>query len=430
VLLLQDIAAVPVLVVISVLATRGGSFTWPIAEAIFVVLGLIVAGRLALRPLFRSVARTGSPELFVAACLLVILATGLAMAAVGMPMEFGSLIAGVLLAETEFRRQIEVTIDPFKGLLLGVFLISVGMSLDLADIAADAERILLGGLVLVAVKLTIVACLARAFGIRWLTGLQAGLLLGPGGEFGFVILGLARAENLIGVDAARLPLLVVAATMACVPLLSSVSLRIRRRAPVAVALDPALLAAVAETATPSVIVAGFGRVGEMVASLLEKHHVPYIAVDTDTDRVREQRRLKRSVYWGDVTQTELLRRLHVDTARALVVTMSDHAASDRLVAAARAERPDLLIVARARDARHAAHLYAIGATDAVPETIEASLQLSEAVLVELGIAMGPVIATIHERRAELQAEIKAMVPEAEIRQRGRRRLRDSLRRAG
>jgi CPA2 family monovalent cation:H+ antiporter-2 len=255
-------------------------------------------------------------------------------------------------------------------------------------------------------------------------------LLGPGGEFGFVILGLARAENLIGVDAARLPLLIVAATMACVPLLSSVGLRIRRRAPLAVAIDPALLAAVAETATPSVIVAGFGRVGEMVASLLEKHHVPYIAVDTDTDRVREQRRLKRSVYWGDITQTELLRRLHVDTARALVVTMSDHAASDRLVAAARAERPDLLIVARARDARHAAHLYAIGATDAVPETIEASLQLSEAVLVELGIAMGPVIATIHERRAELQAEIKAMVPEAEIRQRGRRRLRDSLRRAG
>jgi CPA2 family monovalent cation:H+ antiporter-2 len=135
------------------------------------------------------------------------------------------------------------------------------------------------------------------------------------------------------------------------------------------------------------------------------------------------------VYWGDITQTELLHRLHVETARAIVVTMGDHAASDQLVMTARAVRPDLLIVVRARDARHAAHLYGIGATDAVPETIEASLQLAEAALVEIGVAMGPVIASIHEHRAELQAEIKAMAPEAEVRARGRRRLRDMLVRA-
>jgi len=175
-----------------------------------------------------------------------------------------------------------------------------------------------------------------------------------------------------------------------------------------------------------VIIAGFGRVGETVASLLGVHGVPYVAVDTDADRVAEQHRLHRPVYWGDITQIELLHRLHVETARALVVTMSDHAASDRLVAVARAARPDLLIMVRARDAHHAAHLYGIGATDAVPETIEASLQLAEAVLVEIGVAMGPVIATIHERRAELQAEIKAIAPHAEVRVRGRRRLRDML----
>ena len=166
VLLLQDIAAVPVLFAISVFGAGGGARTWALVQAVVVVLGLIAAGRLVLRPLFRGVARTGSPELFVAACLLVILATGLATAMVGLPMELGSLIAGLLLAETEFRRQIEVTIDPFKGLLLGVFLISVGMSLDLADIAADASRVVLGGVVLVALKLAIIACLARAFGLR------------------------------------------------------------------------------------------------------------------------------------------------------------------------------------------------------------------------------------------------------------------------
>ena len=205
------------------------------------MLGLIAAGRLVLRPLFRGVARTGSPELFVAACLLVILATGLATAMVGLPMELGSLIAGLLLAETEFRRQIEVTIDPFKGLLLGVFLISVGMSLDLADIAADASRVILGGVVLVALKLAIIACLARAFGVPWLTGLQAGLLLGPGGEFGFVILNLAHAEGLIGADVVRFPVVIAAATMACIPLLSALGRRMAWRAPVARTVDPALL---------------------------------------------------------------------------------------------------------------------------------------------------------------------------------------------
>jgi CPA2 family monovalent cation:H+ antiporter-2 len=430
VLLLQDIAAVPVLFVIGVVGAGGGALTWTIVQAVVVVLGLIVAGRLVLRPLFRSVARTGSPELFVAACLLVVLATGLTTAEVGVPMELGSLIAGLLLAETEFRRQIEVTIDPFKGLLLGVFLISVGMSLDLAGIVADAPRVVLGGVVLVVVKLAIIACLARAFGLRWLTGLQAGLLLGPGGEFGFVILGLAHVEGLIGGDVVRFPLVVAAATMACIPLLSTLGRRMLRGARVAPVVDPALLLPQVDDATPRVIIAGFGRVGETVASLLERHNVAYVAVDADPDRVADQRKVRRSVYWGDITQPELLHRLHVESARALVVTMGDHAASDRLVAAARLARRDLLIMVRARDARHAAHLYAIGATDAVPETIEASLQLSEAVLVELGVPMGPVIAAIHEHRAELQAQIKVMAPRAEVRARGRRRLRDTLTRAG
>jgi monovalent cation:H+ antiporter-2, CPA2 family len=430
VLLLQDIAAVPVLFAISVFGAGGGARTWALIQAVVVVLGLIAAGRLVLRPLFRGVTRTGSPELFVAACLLVILATGLATAMVGLPMELGSLIAGLLLAETEFRRQIEVTIDPFKGLLLGVFLISVGMSLDLADIAADASRVILGGVVLVALKLAIIACLARAFGVPWLTGLQAGLLLGPGGEFGFVILNLAHAEGLIGADVVRFPVVIAAATMACIPLLSALGRRMAWRAPVARAVDPALLLPQLDDAASRVIIAGFGRVGETVASLLERHSVAYVAVDSDADRIAAQRKVRRSVYWGDITQAELLHRLHIETARALVVTMGDHAASDRLVATARAARPDLLIVVRARDARHAAHLYAIGATDAVPETIEASLQLSEAVLVEIGVPMGPVIAAIHERRSELQAEIKAMAPQAEVRARGRRRLRDTLPRAG
>ncbi|HEY7578059.1 MAG TPA: cation:proton antiporter, partial [Acetobacteraceae bacterium] len=295
VLLLQDLAAVPVLFLISVFGASGGSFTWSIAEAVIVVFGLIVAGRLVLRPLFRGVARTGSPELFVAACLLVILATSLATAIVGLPMELGSLIAGLLLAETEVRRQIEVTIEPFKGLLLGVFLISVGMSLDLADIAADSLRVVIGSVALVAIKAAIIAGLARAFGLRWRTGIQAGLLLGPGGEFGFVILGLARTEGLIGADTLRFPLVITAATMASIPLLSALGRRIAHR-PAAPPIDPALLAGPPDDATARVVIAGFGRVGATVASLLEAHGVAYVGVDRDTDRVAAQRKLHRLVY--------------------------------------------------------------------------------------------------------------------------------------
>ena len=343
VLLLQDIAAVPVLFVISLLAanTGGAAFAWTVGQAVAVVFGLIAAGRLVLRPLFRSVARTGSPELFVAACLLVILATGLATAAVRLPMELGSLIAGLLLAETEFRRQIEVTIEPFKGLLVGVFLISVGMSLDLGNILADAPRLAAAGVVLVAIKLALIAGLGRCVGLRWVIGVQAGLLLGAGGEFGFVIFGLARAEHLIGPDSARFPLLLVAVTMACIPLLSSLGRALAGRAPALPAADLTRLAVVPADAAPRVIIAGFGRVGETVAALLEVHGVPYVAVDSDPDRVAAMRDQGRPVSWGDITRVELLQRLHIDTARALVVTMSNHAASDPpgRGGAGRAERP-------------------------------------------------------------------------------------------
>ena len=428
-LLFQDIAAVPVLFAISVLGAdqahdNAAAFASTIGQAILVVLGLIAGGRLVLRPLFRGVARTDSPELFVAACLLVILATSLATASAGLPMELGALIAGLLLAETEYRRQVEVTIEPFKGLLLGVFLVYIGMSLDLEHIIHDAPYVFGASALLLVGKLAITALLTRLFGLRWLVGLQAGLLLGPGGEFGFVILGLARAEHLLGQSAADFLLILTALTMACIPLLSALGNRIVRHAAGQGPIDPELLAAMPVDASPRVLLAGFGRVGETVASMLDVHRVPYVAVDNDADRVAALREHGVPIIWGDVSRIELLRRLHIETALALVVTMDDRAASDRLVKAARAERTDLLIVARAHDARHAAHLYGVGATDAVPETIEASLQLSEAVLVDLGVPMGPVIATIHERRDEMQAQIRSMAPGAAVRQLGRQRLSD------
>jgi CPA2 family monovalent cation:H+ antiporter-2 len=431
ILLFQDLAVVPALLVVGALGPTnhvGGAtgLGLAVAQALLAIAVIVALGRLVLRPLFRSVARTRSPELFVAACLLVVIATGLVSAAAGLSMALGALIGGLLLAGTEYRRQVEVTIEPFKGLLVGVFLISVGMSLDIRTAVADPLLVFgaAGGMVLL--KLLVVIPLTLAFGLNLANSLRTGLLLGPGGEFAFVIVSAASGERLLAPDVAGTVLFVTALTMGTIPLLSGLGSRLAPRLRPETPMDPSILVPEMSDALPRVIVAGFGRVGQMVAAMLEAHKVPYVAIDRDPDRVARQRKQGTPVYFGDVTQFDLLRRLHLGTARALVVTLDDRAAADELVAAARKERRDLLIIARARDAAHAAHLYRVGASDAVPETIEASLQLSEAVLVDVGVPMGPVIASIHDKRAALQAGIKAMAPGAEVRMLGRRRLRDRL----
>lgn len=424
VLLLQDLAVLPVMVALDLLGPKAGpagpGLPLAIGEALAAVLLLVALGRLVLRPLFRWVARTGSTDLFMAACLLVVLATGLATRAAGLSMAMGALIAGLLLAGTEYRRQIEVTLDPFKGLLVGVFLIAVGLRLDLALVAAHPVAVLGGSALLVAGKAILVAGLGRCAGMERSAAARTGLLLGPGGEFSFVVLGVAVSEHVLDPDPARLLYAVTALTMASVPLQSWLGRRLfpARTTPP----DPALLAPEAGDAERRVILAGFGRVGETVAGLLETHKLDYLALDTGVAAVTRARDAGRPVYYGDATQPELLRRVGLGRARALVVTLNDGAAAERTIVAARSLNPTLLIVARARDAGHAARLYGLGATDAVPETIEASLQLAESVLVDLQVPMGPVLVSIHERRAAFQAEIRAAAPGAEPRlAAGRRR---------
>lgn len=428
VLLFQDIAVVPVLFGVSMLALdiEGGvlgRFGLALSQAALAVVALIAGGRLLLRPLFRQVAKTRSPELFMAACLLVIMGTSLITAIAGLSAAMGALIAGLLLAETEYRRQVEVLIEPFKGLLVGVFLISVGMTLDLVQVAEQPFAVVFAAASLVALKALIVAPAARLFGLSWLTGIQAGLMLGAGGEFSFVLINLAMSENLVPAAAGEFALLTAAITMASIPLLSKLGKLLEQRMP-AGANDPVAQIAVPDDETPRVIIAGFGRVGEVVASMLDTHGVPYVAIDSDIRVVSKGRENGRQVFYGDMKSVDFLRRCHIGTARAVVITMDSRAAVDQVVAVARAERKDLQIIARAKDARHAAHLYRMGVSHAVPETIEASLQLSEAVLVDVGVAMGPVIASIHEKRSEFQAQIQEAAPEGVEIQIGRRRLRD------
>jgi CPA2 family monovalent cation:H+ antiporter-2 len=235
---------------------------------------------------------------------------------------------------------------------------------------------------------------------------ETGLLLGPGGEFAFVVIGLATALKLVGASTASFTLAVTSITMVLIPLLASAARRITASAEAKRTLDPFLTVAPPTDAGSRAIVVGHGRVGQVVCDLLETHGVPFLASDRDPATVAQHRRRNREVYYGDASSEAFLKSCGVMEASGVVVTIHDQAAIDEIVRVVRALRPDILIVSRARDAAHARHLYAIGVTDAVPETIEASLQLSEAALVGLGVPTGPVIASIHEKRDEFRHDLQ------------------------
>lgn len=429
VLIFQDIAVIPVMFAVGIMgASMGGSMVVQLGSALLqagaAIVLVILSGRMLLRPLFRRVAATQSPELFMAACLLVILAISIVTALAGLSMALGALMAGLLLAETEYRRQIEYTIEPFKGLMVGVFLISAGMNVDLARILLDPLAILLASVGLVVVKALVVVVGGQLFRVPLTAAARAGLLLGPGSEFTFVIVALAVGSQVLPAETGAFVLIVAALTMALIPALHGLGRRVERLAAVAAAPHAVSLIKPPDDETSRVIIAGFGRVGRVVAELLRKHDIPFLAVDSNADAVAAARDQGYPVYFGDIKQPDFMRLCGIGTARALVLTMDSPRAANVVVQAARAQRHDLVIIVRARDGRHASELYRLGATDAVPETIEASLQLAEVVLVDVGVAMGPAIASIHEKRAELRDEIQAMAPAGANRAPPRRRLRD------
>ncbi|WP_264049104.1 cation:proton antiporter domain-containing protein [Methylobacterium flocculans] len=417
VLLFQDLAVAPVLFAIAVLGRSdaghvGGALALALAQAAVAIVVIVVVGRLALRPLFQLVARTRSPELFMAACLLVIIGTAVTAAAAGLSMTLGAFVAGLLLAETEYRRAIEATIDPFKGLLLGVFFVSVGMNLDPAQLMSAPGAVLGLAAALILIKGAVIVAAARFLKLSKAVAIEAALLLGPGGEFAFVLIGGALAGGLVPEEVGQAALIVTTVTMIAIPALAVLARRLGKRMSAA-QLGRARAEPAPDRQQNRVIIAGYGRVGRLVGEMLARHKIPYLALDADAARVSEHRRLGNPVYFGDSANPELLRRCDIAHARALVVTLDNPRAVEAVVEAARAERADITIVARARDARHATALYEMGVDDAVPETIEASLQLSEAVLVDVGVPMGLVIASIHERRDEYRAMLRRK--ESEVR---------------
>jgi CPA2 family monovalent cation:H+ antiporter-2 len=294
-----------------------------------------------------------------------------------------------------------------------VFFFTVGMNIDVRELAREPLLLFACVVGLIAIKAILLIGLTRIFRLPWSTAIETGLLLGPGGEFAFVGIGLATTLGLIGSNVSGFTLTVTSITMALIPALSLVARRLAPRFREPRVLDPELTVAPGG-GTGHAIVVGHGRVGQVVCSLLDHHGCGYFAVDNDAAAVPEQRRSGRKVYYGDATLPEFLKTCGVMDARAVIVTVAAADAIDEVVKQVRALRADIVIVSRARDAAHARHLYSIGVTDAVPETIEASLQLSEAALIGLGQAIGLVIASIHEKRDEFRRELQQAAARNEV----------------
>ena len=407
-LLFEDIAMVPIIFLTGAIAPYAGQDGWaPILQTLgwgfVVVAAMLVIGRFALPRLFAQAARTKSPELFLAASLLVVIVASLATGAVGLSPIMGALLAGLLIAETEYHGEVEAITAPFKGLALGVFLLTIGMGIDFDFVKVQWLSLLLAIGAVILLKALVTAVLLKLMGAGRGTATEAGILMASPSETTLIVLTAALAARLINADAAQFWQIATAIGLTVTPLLAAGGRVLARR------LEggnlPASDALIDEVEKHAVLI-GFGRVGRLIGEMLTEHGQRFVAIDSNPGIIQQAAREGFPVIYGDAVRGRMMERLGLDKAQALVITMDEPVVAARIVKTTRQRFPDLPIIVRARDVAHAAELYRAGASHAVPETLESSLQLSEAVLVDIGFAMGPVIASIHEKRDEFRAQIQ------------------------
>lgn len=407
-LLFEDIALVPIIFLLGVLgpaasAEDGASVVTLLWQGAAVIAALMIGGRFLLPRLFAQAARTKQPENFLAATLLVVIAAALATAAVGLSPIVGALIAGILIAETEYHGEVETITEPFKGLALGIFILTIGMSIDLRVIGEIIGQIVLAVVLVLVFKALLTGLLLRAMGARRGTAAETGILMASPSETTLIVLAAATSAQLIQPGTAQFWQIVCAIGLTVTPLLARLGRIVARRIEVPESLDR--LPGAVDDDRPRTIIVGFGRVGRLVADMLSTHDKPYVAIDADADVIAYYRKKGYDAVFADAIRGDALDRLGIETAPAVILTMDEPILAQRMVRKLRKAHPELPIIARARDEDHSIALYKAGATHTVPETLESSLQLSEAVLVDLGVAMGPVIASIHEKRDELREQI-------------------------
>ena len=391
ILLLQDLAVVPLLALVPLLgsADRGLEVNVGVAivESAAIFVAVLMAGRYLLGPLFRHVAQSRNSEVFTASALLLVLGTAVIMDAAGLSMAMGAFIAGLLIADSEYRHQVVADILPFRGLLLGLFFMSVGMAIDLGGLASDLFQVLLWLLVLLTVKAAILWPLAWVAGLRGASATAVALMMAQGGEFGFVLFGVANQAGLLETPVFQRAILVVALSMALTPLMVYVADRLLAREKAALpaeTLPPAAAGQDAEEVVRPVLIAGFGRVGRRIAELLQQADIPYVGIDQDIEAVTRARGRGFQVYFGDVARPDVLRAVGIRKARLAVVAVDRGEPSVAAVRAIRRESPELPILARAADRAHCQQLISAGANRTFSENLETSLQLAAAALAEAG----------------------------------------------
>ncbi|MBI5271327.1 MAG: glutathione-regulated potassium-efflux system protein KefC [Burkholderiales bacterium] len=383
--LFQDVAAIPILAAVPLLAgaQAGEGGLWSVARAMAVIALIVGGGRLLLRPALRWIAGSRTPEIFTAAALLLVVATAALMQAVGLSMALGAFLAGVLLAESEYRRELETDLEPFKGLLLGLFFIAVGMTIDFDAVAA--RPLVVAGLVLgfLAVKAAVLVGMAHAMPIPGAERAVFVILLAQGGEFGFVVFQAAAQAGVVPGAVSSLLVAAVALSMLLSPLLLlAADAYARRRS--AAAPPPAGMEPLAEPQDAPVIIAGFGRYGQIVGRLLFANGLRATVLEHDAAQVESLRRWGWRVFYGDATRLDLLRTAGAERARVLVVAVDDVEQSLRIVDLAREHFPHLAVVARARNAQHWYALHRRGVGHLERETFESALRSGRGVLEALG----------------------------------------------
>lgn len=409
ILMLQDFAVVPMLILVDLLAHKsadslGVVVGMTLLKSVGAVLLIFVVGRRVVGPAFRFFARQRQPEVFMALTLLVTLGISGVTAAAGLSLALGAFLAGLLMAETEYRHEVEVTIEPFKGLLMGLFFMSVGMGIDLGEIARHQGWIAASVIGLILIKAAVVGTVLRVGGLSWGRALEGALMLGQGGEFAFVIVGSAAASGLLVTEVSQFMLLVVSLSLMLTPLTAKVGQMLGRRVDAALRVqadhEESILS---ERLSGHIVIAGTGRVGQLLLEVLQRQCVPHVAVEHDAHVVARLRKAGVSVFYGNAARVEMLHKLHTASAAALVITMDQPAAAMHAVAAARSEFPHLPIFVRSRDEQHAHELRQAGATAVVPETLEAGLQLSSFALHAVAIPdgeIGAVLGTVREARVQ------------------------------
>jgi monovalent cation:H+ antiporter-2, CPA2 family len=413
ILMLQDLAVVPLLILMGVLAGGGGDglaslIGLTLLKSIGGIALIYLLGRRVIRPLFHSFVQQRQPDVFMALTLLASLGIAGLTEMAGLSMALGAFLAGLLLAETEFKHEVEVTIEPFKGLLMGLFFMSVGMAIDGREVMKAPLWLPLSVIGLFAIKTAVTATILRVGGFNWGRAIEGGTLLGQGGEFTFIVVGYALTAKLIPQALGQFIMLVVSLSLFATPLVAKAGRAFgdwwEQRHPERhgclenVVLDPV---------AGRVVIAGFGRVGQLVAQMVAAQGTPYVAFETNARLIAKLHPLGIPVYFGDAARVELLRKVQADQAAAIVLTMDHPASALHAVKAIRREYPHVPLFARSRDEKHALALKTAGATLVIPETLETGLQLAAFVLQELGMTEGSAAHLTQVERERRIAELHA-----------------------